>query len=78
MTELTAEKVRLVMLALRELRLRGLIGEDDSVTPAAMARVSNEIGVPLAESTFRRAESDALALARNAMRAYRETLSPSD
>lgn len=74
MTELTAEKVRLVMLAIRELRLKGLIGEHDEVTPGAMARVSAEIGVPLAESTFRRAEADALALARNVMAAYRHRL----
>lgn len=67
MTEITEEKIRLTMLALRALRLVGRLGEDEAVSPERMARISRELGVPVDEKTFRRAERQSLTHARLAL-----------
>ena len=63
MTELTAEKVRLVMLAIAAKRLRGEIAQGKPVSTEHMARISQELGVPLDEKTFRNAERRSIARA---------------
>ena len=71
MTELTAAKVTAVMLAIRERRLLGVIGEQEPVSTERMAQISHEIGEPLSEITFRRAEGIAIRKARLALQALR-------
>lgn len=67
MTELTAEKVRIVMLAIQALRLTGQIGAHEPVSTQRMARYSVMLGCPLDEKTFRNAERHQLRLARLAV-----------
>jgi len=68
MTELTSEKVRIVMLAIRALRLAGKLGEHEPVSTEKMAAYSVLLGCPVSEQTFRRAERHQLALARRALK----------
>ena len=70
MTDLTAEKIRLVMLAIRAMRLQGILGETEPVSTEQMARISEEVGCPVPEITFRRAAARQLAIARRALDAY--------
>jgi hypothetical protein len=70
MTELTAEKIRLVMLAIQALRAVGKIGATEPVSTERMARYSVMLGVPLDEKTFRNAERDQLRKARLAADAF--------
>lgn len=74
MTDLTTEKIRLTMLAIRALRLVGKLGEDEAVSPDYMAGVSRQLGCPVDAKTFRTAESRSLALARLALEAHSQTL----
>ena len=67
MTDLTAEKVRLVMLAIRALRLAGKINEHEPVSTEQMAAYSVLLGCPVSEKTFRRASTRQLALVRRAL-----------
>jgi hypothetical protein len=67
LSDATAEKIRLVMLALRLKRMRGEIGEDEPVSTEKMARLAAELGVPLSERTFRRVEQISLARLRNSL-----------
>jgi len=69
MNDLTALKIELTMLAIASKRLRGELNPDAQVTPWGMARVSHEIGVPVAERTFRRATDATLGRARLALEA---------
>lgn len=55
MTELTTEKIRLVMLAIQALRASGKLGATEPVSTDAMARYSVALGCPVSEQTFRRA-----------------------
>ena len=70
MTELTAEKVRIVMLAIRALRLAGKIAEHEPVSTEQMAAYSVALGCPVSEQTFRRAARQQLAIARRAVSAF--------
>ena len=76
MTELTAAKIRLVMLAIRAQRLTGNLGETEPVSTERMARISEELGCPVAEITFRRAAARQLALARRAVSAFLASHNP--
>jgi len=76
MTELTAEKIRLVMLAIRAQRMAGTIGETEPISTERMARISEELGCPVAEITFRRAADLQLALARRAVAAFLASHNP--
>ena len=67
MTDLTAEKVRLVMLAIRALRLAGKLGEHEPVSTDQMAAYSVALGCPVSEITFRRSASLQLSLVRRAL-----------
>ena len=67
MTDLTAEKVRIVMLAIRALRLAGKINEHEPVSTEQMAAYSVALGCPVSEQTFRRAARLQLALVRRAL-----------
>lgn len=67
MTSSTSDKIALVMLALRERRLRGEIPEGSSISTKQMARISDEIGTPVSEATFRRIETLALMKLRLAL-----------
>ena len=69
MTELTSEKIRLVMLAIGQMRLTGELGACESVSPERMARYSQLLGCPLDEKTFRNAEAAALTSVRRALEA---------
>jgi hypothetical protein len=71
MTELTAIKVRLVMLAIAERRLRGEIPESHTVSTAQCETISRELGLPVSEATFRRDERLIAAKARLALTALR-------
>lgn len=64
LSEATDLKVRLVMLAIREKRLRGEIGDDEAVSTETMAKISDQIGFPVSERTFRRVEQIAIARLR--------------
>lgn len=64
MTELTAEKVRLVLLVIKAQRLAGKIPPGKPVSAEYMAGISRELGVPLDEKTFRNANRRALSRAR--------------
>lgn len=67
MTELTAEKIRIVCLAIRALRLAGKISEHEPVSTEQMAAYSILLGCPVSEQTFRRASTRQLALVRRAL-----------
>lgn len=64
MTELTAEKIRLTMLAIQADRLAGRIGETEPVSTGRMARYSAMLGCPVSEITFRRATDLQLSIIR--------------
>lgn len=64
MTDYTAEKIRITLLAVEALRLVGQIGEEEEVSPGRLARISKQLGCPVDEKTFRSAEASALARAR--------------
>lgn len=70
MTELTAEKVRLTMLAIRALRLAGKLDEHEPVSTEQMAAYSVMLGCPVSEQTFRRAARQQLAMARRSVVAF--------
>ena len=67
MTDLTAEKIRLVCLAIRALRLAGKLNEHEPVSTEQMAVYSVLLGCPVSEQTFRRAATRQLALVRRAL-----------
>lgn len=67
MTSSTSDKISLVMLALRERRLRGEIAADAAISTKQMARISDEIGAPVSEATFRRIEHVAILKLRLAL-----------
>lgn len=69
MTPLTAEKIRLTMLAIEALRLTGEIDHAEMVSTARMARISEELGCPVSEKTFRTAVADHVTRARLALNA---------
>jgi hypothetical protein len=56
MTELTAEKIRLVLLTVQAMRLTGRIPADADVSPRRLEAISHELGCPVSEKTFRVAE----------------------
>jgi len=70
MTELTALKIHLVMLAIQAERAAGRIGPTEPVSTERMARYSVMLGCPVSEQTFRRAERRQLAIARLAVDAF--------
>jgi|JFJP01.1.fsa_nt_gi phage FluMu protein gp41 len=69
MTELTAEKIRLVALAVELMRHTGRIPFDAEVSHRRMERVSHEIGCPVSARDIARFEARAIAKARLAARA---------
>ena len=69
MTPLTAEKVRLTMLAIEALRVTGKIDPTEPVSTGRMARISDDLGCPVSEKTFRIAVRDHVAIARLALHA---------
>lgn len=64
MTELTAEKIRLVLLTVQALRLSGRIPLEAPISTRTMESISRELGCPVSEKNFRRAESLARENAR--------------
>lgn len=66
LTEVTAEKIRLVMLHLWMQRRTGELPADREVSAEHMARVSVQLGFPVSERTFRRVLSTYLSRARQA------------
>lgn len=68
MTDLTSEKISLVMLALDALRLTGRLGATEPVTPESMARWSVELGCPVSEKTFRRMTQRSVLAVRKALK----------
>lgn len=76
MTEATAIKLKLTCLAIEAMRLRGEIGEDEPVSPERMARISEEIGHPVSEATFKRIEGRFRFRARLALAAWHSIQSP--
>lgn len=66
LTDATAEKIRLVMLHLWMQRATGELPADREVSAEHMARVSEQLGYPVSERTFRRVVSTYLARARKA------------
>jgi hypothetical protein len=64
MTELTAEKIRLVMLAVQAMRITGRIEPGAQVSHRKLERISYRIGEPVSREEFARAEARALHKAR--------------
>jgi hypothetical protein len=64
MTELTAEKIRLVLLAVEALRISGRIPMQEEVSHRRLERISYEIGEPVSRQEFARMEARALHKAR--------------
>ena len=69
MTELTAEKVRLVCLAIRALRLTGKLDAHEPASTGQLGAYSVMLGCPVSEQTFRRAAHRQLAIVRRALAA---------
>ena len=72
MTELTREKISLVMLAIQALRLTGRIGAHEAVSTERMAEISKDLGCPVSEKSFRNATEIQLAAVRRAMLAGKQ------
>lgn len=64
MSELTDEKLKLVVLAATAMRLTGKIPHDATLSPKRLARISQEIGCPVSEATIRRVETRAIERAK--------------
>ena len=64
MTELTAEKIRLVALAIADMRLKGSIAAHAEVSRREMERISHELGHPVSARDIARFETRALEKAR--------------
>jgi hypothetical protein len=64
MTELTAEKIRLVLLAVEAMRISGRIGPETAVSHRQLERISYRIGEPVGREDFARLEARALHKAR--------------
>lgn len=64
MTELTAEKIRLVALAIAAMRLTGRIPADAEVSRRSMEKYSQELGCPVSARDIARFEARAIAKAR--------------
>lgn len=73
MTELTAEKIRLVALAIAAQRLTGRIPEFASVSQRQMERISHEIGHPVSARDIAHLERRAIRKARLAALAIQAT-----
>jgi hypothetical protein len=64
MTELTAEKIRLVLLAVEAMRISGRIGPGAAVSHRQLERISYRIGEPVSREEFARLEARAIHRAR--------------
>lgn len=62
--DLTAEKIRLTVLAVQAMRMTGRIPAGAAVSHRKMERISYEIGAPVSREEFARAEARALHKAR--------------
>ena len=67
MNELTAEKIRLVTLAIAAMRLTGRIAETEVVSIRQMERISHDIGCPVSARNIARLEQRAMHKARLAV-----------
>ncbi len=64
MTELTAEKIRLVLLAVQAMRITGRIEPGAEVSHRKLERISYQLGEPVSREEFARAEARALHKAK--------------
>lgn len=78
MTELTAEKIRLVTLAVAALRLTGKINPGEEVSQREFERISHQLGCPVSARHFRRIEHQAISKARLAALALQAIHSPTE
>ncbi len=79
MTELTAEKIRLVLLAVEAMRISGRIEPRAAFSHRQLERISYRIGEPVGREDFARLEQRALHKARLAALAIKARQSlPSD
>jgi hypothetical protein len=64
MSELTAEKIRLVLLTVEAMRISGRMPMQDPVSHRQLERISYKIGEPVSRQDFARMEARALHKAR--------------
>jgi len=64
MSELTAEKIRLVLLTVEAMRISGRIPMQDPISHRQLERISYKIGEPVSRQEFARMEARALHKAR--------------
>lgn len=64
MTQLTAEKIRLVLLAVEAMRISGRIEPGAMVSHRKLERISYQIGEPVSREDFARLEARALHRAK--------------
>ena len=64
MTDLTAEKIHLALLAVEAMRLSGLIPAGAEVSQRQLERVSRDLGCPVSARDIARFESRALHKAK--------------
>lgn len=64
MSELTAEKIRLVLLAVQAMRITGRIEPGAAVSHRKLERISYDLGEPVSREEFARAEARALHKAK--------------
>jgi len=69
----TERRVDLVLAVICDLQNDGLLPKDARIKPQGLAYVSDVIGLPVSESTFRRIEKRSLHRARLALQALRST-----